>query len=130
MNPAPSASSRTPFSGHVMHLGGGHRVVLHIRDELTWVAEFRDGRAELVDAATWWRQVPPPLGSPLGRVAALRKLAPLSAEVQQQVEQLHRARHEEWTQSTGAALWADIKRWFGAALRAMYDREPSRLGMF
>ena len=114
-----SNPSRTTFPGRVMHLGGGHRVVLHIRDELAWVAEFRDGRAQLVDAATWWRQVPPPLGSPLGRANALRNLGPLSPEVQRQVEQLHEERHQQWTQSTGAALWADIRRCFGAMLRAM-----------
>ena len=63
-----------PISGHVMHVGGGHRVVFHLRDRMPWVAEFRDGRVELIDAATWWRQVPVELRSHAGRAAALARL--------------------------------------------------------
>ena len=105
-----------PISGHVMHVGGGHRVVFHLRDRMPWVAEFRDGRVELLDAATWWRQVPVELRSHAGRAAALARLAPLPSEVQQELERLHRRNEAAAVACDRDAPWATLKRWFEAAV--------------
>jgi hypothetical protein len=119
-----------PISGHVMHLGGGDRVVFHLRDRMPWVAEFRGGRVDLIDAATWWRQVPEELRSHAGRAAALARLAPLPSEVQQQIERLHQANDATALARSGLSPWAMFKRWFEAAMRQVRGWRARSLGSF
>ena len=41
--------------GRLLRLGEGHEVAIYRRDGVCWPAEFRHGRGELIDAASWFR---------------------------------------------------------------------------
>ena len=83
--------STVAITGNTMQLGERHSIVIHQRDGRCWVAEFREGRGELIDAASWYRSYLGALRYSHGRrLAALATLQPMTQDVIDQVEELHR----------------------------------------
>jgi hypothetical protein len=77
-------------TGHVMQLGEHHSVAIYQRNGRCWVAEFRDGRGELIDAAGWFRSHLGALRYSHGhRMAALATMRPITADVIGKIEDLH-----------------------------------------
>jgi hypothetical protein len=118
------------LSGNVLHLGEHHCVVFHVRGQLPWVAEFRDGGVALIDAATWWRQVPGALASHRGRAAALAGMTPLTPELQRRLEVLHRRNEAARATRTEGDTWTALKRWCKAVARLVRGPHPRRLYRF
>jgi hypothetical protein len=79
------------ITGNTMQLGERHSIAIHQRDGRCWVAEFREGRGELIDAASWYRSYLGALRYSHGRrLAALATLQPMTQDMIDQVEDLHR----------------------------------------
>jgi hypothetical protein len=80
-----------PITGNTMQLGERHSIAIHQRDGSCWVAEFRGGRGELIDAASWFRSYLGALRYSHGhRLAALATLQPMTQDLIDKVEDLHR----------------------------------------
>lgn len=45
----------SPLQGQVLRRNRGREAVLFLRNESLWVADFVDGKGELIDAVTWMR---------------------------------------------------------------------------
>jgi hypothetical protein len=88
MNTESKAHTAPPINGHMITLGAGHSIAIHERNGEGFVAEFRDGRAELSYAGSWFRFNAGALRCLRGR-AALRCYTPLTAEMLQKIERLH-----------------------------------------
>jgi hypothetical protein len=79
-----------PISGHVIDLGTGRSIAIYERNGEWCVAEFCDGRGELMHADTWFRFRAGALGHRRNRHAVPRSSEPLPPEMRQKIERLHR----------------------------------------
>jgi len=78
-------------TGNTMQLGERHSIAIYQRDGRCWVAEFREGRGELIDAYSWFRADLGALRYSHGRrMAALATVQPMTQDVIEKVENLHR----------------------------------------
>ena len=55
MNWKSQMSAAPSISGHMIDLGVGHSIAIYERNDVGWVAEFRDGRGEFMYAGAWFR---------------------------------------------------------------------------
>lgn len=79
------------ISGHVIHVSDGHSVAIYQRNGVCWVADFQWGAGQLVDAASWFRFHAGVLRySHRRRAEALETMTPISPELAEQLERLHR----------------------------------------
>lgn len=80
-----------PIQGQLLRLNTHHTVAIYLRQGAIWVAEFIDGHGVLVDANTWFRFNCGTLANSHAlRRMALESAIPLSAELVEQIEALHR----------------------------------------
>jgi hypothetical protein len=80
-----------PIQGQLLRLSTHHTVAIYLRQGSIWVAEFIDGRGVLADANTWFRFNCGTLSNSHAlRRMALESAIPLSAELVEQIEALHR----------------------------------------
>ena len=116
----------TAIVGNVLDLGEGRSAGIYRRDGSCWVAEFQGGQGRLVDVPGWFRARGGALRYGHGGRAALETMVPITPELSEQIERLHRptsagdARVEQiWTM-----ILSTFKRWcveMGSKLR---DRLP------
>lgn len=78
------------ITGTLMHLGERHTVAFYVRDQVSCVAEFRDGRGELTHATHWFRFHAGPLRYCHNRRAATLETTVLTPEIKEEIERLHR----------------------------------------
>lgn len=99
---------RGSIQGQLLRLSTHHTAAIYLRQGALWVADFIDGQGALVDANTWFRFN---CGS-LANSHALRRMAlesaiPLSADLVERIEGLHRAavaeRSSHWRRFVEAA---------------------------
>jgi hypothetical protein len=117
-------------TGNLLRLGEGHEVAIYMREGSCWVAEFRDGRCQLLDAATWFRSPGAPMMScHRWRAAALDTMQRLPPEIVDRIERLHRQRAQfavdrpiDWSAPLRAA-----RRWIAvlASIRGVKRRSPA-----
>jgi hypothetical protein len=89
--PTESKTSEPEIIGHVIHLGDGHSVAIYKRDGVCWIADFQWGVGRLTDAASWFRFHAGVLRHSHGRrAAALDTMAPITPELVERIERLHR----------------------------------------
>jgi hypothetical protein len=86
---AESEVRATPsIKGNMIDLGTGDAIAIYQRNGVCWVAEFRGGRGELDYAGSWFRFY-------AGRLravrAALKSTVPLTPDMLERIERLHRA---------------------------------------
>src|SRR5215470_5260293 len=84
--------SRVPsqIQGQMLRLSEHRSVAIYLRDGIMWVADFVDGRGELVDANTWFRFNCGALAnSHARRRMALESAMPISLELGERIEALH-----------------------------------------
>jgi len=78
------------INGHMIALGAGHSIAIHQKNGEGFVAEFRDGRAELMHAGTWFRFHAGGLRYCHNRRTAFQSSMPLTPEMLEKIERLHR----------------------------------------
>ena len=81
----------TRIQGQLLRLSERREVAIYLRDNVLWVADYIDGHGELVDAATWFRFNCGTPSTPYAqRRMVLESAIPLSAQLAQRIEGLHR----------------------------------------
>jgi hypothetical protein len=91
MNDNRHTSTSTVNEGQLLRLREGHQVAIYKRDGVNWVAEFRNGRSELFDAAWWFYFHLGSLRYSHGiREAALDSATAITPEILAKIERLHR----------------------------------------
>ena len=88
LNPKPEARAEASISGYVIGRGGAHSIAIHERNGVSWVAEFRDGRGELMNANTWFYFHAERLGY-WNRHQAYKSAQPLPPSMLEAIERLH-----------------------------------------
>ena len=122
----------SPISGTMVRLGEHETVAIYCRDELSWVAHFRDGCAELCDAATWYRVNAAWLRArQVGAPATLRSITALTPEMIERIDDLHRRVEAQAASRAGHSMARAFRRAFAkvaSTLRARRVRLIHRIG--
>jgi hypothetical protein len=93
------------IDGHLLQLGAGYEVAIYTRDGVFWVAEFRDGRSELLDASAFFRFHAGALRySNRRHAAALESARGLTPEVLDRIERLHQQLEADNARILGASV--------------------------
>jgi hypothetical protein len=90
MNAESNTRTAPSINGHMIALGAGHAIAIYVRNRDGYVAEFRDGRAELMHAGTWFRFHAGGLRYCHNRRTAFQSSMPLTPEMLEKIERLHR----------------------------------------
>jgi hypothetical protein len=78
--------------GQLLRMSAHRTVAVYLREGVVWVADFVDGKGLLVDAGTWFRfNCGTPANTHAIRRTVLESALPLSAEMAERIEALHRA---------------------------------------
>jgi len=89
--PTDIRTSESVISGNVIHIGDEQTVAIYQRNGVCWIADFQRGVGQLVDAASWFRFHAGVLRySHRRRGQALETMTPISPELAEQIELLHR----------------------------------------
>jgi hypothetical protein len=80
------------IQGQLLRRSEHREVAIFLRDGALWVADFIDGNGRLIDATTWFRFNCGGLAnSHARRRMALESATPISLELSERIEALHRA---------------------------------------
>jgi hypothetical protein len=90
MNAQSNTRTAPSINGHMIALGTGHSIAIYERNGDGYVAEFRDGRVELMHAGTWFRFHAGGLRYCHNRRTAFQSSMPLTPEMLEKIERLHR----------------------------------------
>lgn len=125
--------SRVPgqIQGQMLRLSEYHAVAIYRRDGVMWVADFVDGRGELVDANTWFRFNCGALAnSHARRRMALESATPISLELGERIEALHgaalAARGQDLVEMARAFITRLRRGWPIALVVGRFRRPSSR----
>jgi hypothetical protein len=90
---------KRPIQGQLLRLSRRRQAAIYLRDGALWVADFVDGHGEITDARIWFR-FNCASGSPshMRRRMVLESAIPLSRDLVDQVERLHRLQHSAASQ--------------------------------
>ena len=115
MKDDPNTGTTAGVEGQLLHLRAGYDVAIYTRNGICWVAEFHNGRANLIDGTTWFRFHSGPLRNSHGnRAAALDSASALTPEVLAHIERLHRRADLAAARPTlAAAVVNAVRRWLG-----------------
>jgi hypothetical protein len=117
MNDDLRASTTTVTDGQLLRLREGHQVAIYKRNGVNWVAEFRNGRSELFDAAWWFYFHLGSLRYSHGiREAALDSATAITPEVLAKIERLHHRVEQRAHPRFAMALLNAVRRyrrWIG-----------------
>jgi len=91
LNANPETHDEASINGYVIGRGGAHSIAIYERNGVSWVAEFRDGRGELMNANTWFYFHAERLGY-WHRRQAYKSMQPLPLPMLEEIERLHRER--------------------------------------
>ena len=79
------------ISGQMLRLSDHREVAIYLRDGVVGIADFIDGRGELVDVASWFRfNCGSPANAYVARRMEIESARPLSAELTARIDALHR----------------------------------------
>jgi hypothetical protein len=119
-----------PVHGQLLRLSAQHEIAIYLRDGASWVAEFTDGRGELMDAATWFRFHIGTLRYSHGlRAAALKSATALTQEVLEKIERLHRQAEARDSKvlTGGLAVLESVKRYCSDMASRMHGLTSKRV---
>ena len=91
LKPKPETQAEASINGYVIGRGGAHSIAIYERNGVSWVAEFRDGRGELMNANTWFYFHAERLGY-WNRRQVDKSAQPLPRPMLEEIERLHRER--------------------------------------
>ena len=77
--------------GQMLRRSERRETAIYLRDGVVWVADFVDGRGELVDAEGWLRFNCGGVSPQGRRRMALESASPVADELAERIEALHRA---------------------------------------
>ena len=98
LTPKPETQAEASINGYVIGRGGAHSIAIYERNGVSWVAEFRDGRGELMNANTWFYFHAERLGY-WNRRQAYKSVQPLPLPMLQEIQSLHRDREAREAES-------------------------------
>ena len=80
------------IQGQLLRLSDRREVAIFLRDGTLWVADFVDGHGMLIDAVTWFRffNCGARATTQARRRMVLESATPLSADLVERIERLHR----------------------------------------
>jgi hypothetical protein len=104
------ATATPPIDGNMIDLGTGYVIAIYERDGVCWVAEFYDGRGDFDYAGAWFRFY---AGRLRAARVALKSPTPLTPEMLEKIERLHRASEaqEERILAVPRVVAAAAQRW-------------------
>jgi hypothetical protein len=127
MKDDPCTSITAVVEGQILRISEGHEVAIYKRNGVHWVAEFRDGRGELVDATSWFHFHTGALRYSFGnRAAALNSASAITPEVLAQIEHLHGRADNSARASILTALANAVRRWASIGVSRMRKSTPRR----
>jgi hypothetical protein len=96
LNLRPEPRRTRTIQGQLLRLSERREVAIFLRDGALWVADFVDGQGALIDAVTWFRFNCGALStSHARRRMVLESATPLSEELVERIERLHRPTAKE-----------------------------------
>ena len=81
-----------PIDGHAVDLGPAHWAAFYDRNGVSWVAEFRGGRGEVMNANTWYYFHAGRLGYWNSQRGGGRFSMPLTPDMLEAIQRLHEAK--------------------------------------
>jgi hypothetical protein len=91
LNLRPEPRRARSIQGQLLRLSERREVAIFLRDGALWVADFVDGQGALIDAITWFRFNCGALSTAHARRRmVLESATPLSEELVERIERLHR----------------------------------------
>ena len=91
LNAKPETLAEASVNGYVIGQDAAHAIAIYERNGVSWVAEFRDGRGELMNANTWFYFHAERLGY-WHRRKVDKTAQPLPLTMLVEIERLHRER--------------------------------------
>jgi hypothetical protein len=83
-----------PIQGQLLRCSRRRLVAIYLRGDSLWVADFIEGRGEIIDARVWFRfNCASAAPSQMRRRMLLESAMPLSSDLVDKVEKLHQSRH-------------------------------------
>ncbi len=87
-----SNGSASAIQGQLLRLTARREVAIYLRDDTLWVADFIDGRGEIVDARTWFRFNCASVSATHARHRMVVESAiPLYEQLEKRIEEMHRS---------------------------------------
>jgi hypothetical protein len=126
VKPEIKVTAAPSISGNMIDLGTGYAIAIYERNGVCWVAEFYDGRGEFDYAGAWFRFY---AGRLRAARIALKSPTPLTPEMLEKIERLHRASEarEERLLALPRAVAAAAQRWTISLVSHLRGRE-SKIG--
>lgn len=91
MNVNHDRGTASPIQGQLLRLTERREVAIFLRDGALWVADFVDGRGEIIDAITWFRFHCAALSTAQARHRMVMESAlPLSEDLVARIESLQK----------------------------------------
>jgi len=120
------------IQGQMLRLSEHHAVAIYLRDGRVCVADFIDGQGALVDASTWFRFNCGTLANSHAlRRMALESATPISSELAERIDALHRATDtqgsvtpRQWLRTIAAYLPA--RHWLTMVAHRVRRRRPQQ----
>lgn len=110
MDARPDLVDVEPVQGHLLCLSQRRSLAFHVRDGMSWVADFTDGVGELLEATVWFRDKCGSIAVTYPRrCLTLESSVPIPSSMFEQIEALHRevrSQHglDEWNVDFSAPL--------------------------
>jgi hypothetical protein len=106
MNTNQGQNGASRLNGNLLRLGDQHEIAIYLRDNMAWVAEFKNGRASVSTASHWFSANQ---GGRLLRHVELASIVPLPDDVMERIERLHQrlaqaGRHPVTSSETATAV--------------------------
>jgi hypothetical protein len=126
VKPEVKVTAAPSISGNMIDLGTGYAIAIYERNGVCWVAEFYDGRGEFDYAGAWFRFY---AGRLRAARVALKSPTPLTPEMLEKIERLHRASEarEERILAVPRTVAAAAQRW-AISLMSLLRGRGSKIG--
>jgi hypothetical protein len=127
MNTNQEQNGASRLNGNLLRLGDQREIAIYLRDNMAWVAEFKNGRASVSMASHWFSANQ---GGRVLRHMELASIAPLPDDVMERIEQLHQrlaqaGRHPA-TSSETATVVARFRGLLVKFLRSILSKRSAR----
>lgn len=86
MNTNQEQNGASRLNGNLLRLSDQREIAIYLRDNMAWVAEFNNGRANVSTASHWFSAN---RGGRVLRQMDLTSIVPLPDDVMEQIERLH-----------------------------------------